>query len=91
MAAAHAVPGQSTDVRPLREKLRKAGTERADLILVEDAEIDETRTGIFHREIQEANMPRIVKRTHHKPLKLSIGGEGKRHECPDSFPGIRTF
>ena len=36
-------------------------------------------------------MPRIVKRTHHKPLKLSIGGEGKRHECPDSFPGIRTF
>ena len=73
-------------------------------------------------------MARIVKRTWHEPLKLSIGGqdihicrcglsknqpycdgshkltttedesrlywydgEGKRHECPDSFPGIRTF
>jgi CDGSH-type Zn-finger protein len=73
-------------------------------------------------------MARIVKRTWHEPLKLSIGGqdihicrcglsknqpycdgshklttteeegklywydgEGKRHECPDGFPGIRTF
>ena len=47
-------------------------------------------------------MARIVKRTWHEPHKLSLGGEdkdklyrydadGKRHECPDSLPGIRAL